>query len=164
MAVPFLIPVVGFAVSYRFYGEDLEVVVYTTFFCLMMAVVSFMALRGIFWKYLMNRPAFILKDDAIETATGKQIRWEWFDKAVVFRCEGKRLLGLHRKSEVDKATVDESSSDFAGIFFGLPFAIQFDQFTTEEDKLIKLFHSKLPVVVNHKNYDIGDEVEAEAIR
>lgn len=163
LSVLFLLPVFGFAAGYFLNGNDLSYGVLIGLFGFGIMAATLGMLRKMFAKYFRARPAFILKDDAIETSSGNLVSWNWFDHAVIFTIENIRMLGLHRKSDVKKATIGDSVADFDGTMFGYPFAIQFDQFSTGEHELVKLFQTKLPIVIKSKKLNIGDEVDWEML-
>jgi len=158
-----LMPVAGFIAGYLFNGYDVSVAALSGLFGLGIMIATLVTLRKMFLKYFINKPAFILKDDAIETSSGNLVFWNWFDSAVVFKYRGYTLLGLRRKRDVQNSTIGESIADFNGVIFGFPFAIQFNQFATDEHELIKLFKTKLPVVVSNKKIELGDEIDWEKI-
>jgi hypothetical protein len=154
-----LMPVFSFAVSYLFNDQNAPVAALSAIVATAIGGVTLLLLRKMFAKYFRKGPAFILRDDAIETSSGGLVLWDWFDQAVVFTVQDIRMLGLHRKPEVKKTIIGESIADFDGSMFGYPFVIELHLFSTVEPELIKLFRAKLPVKIDGRKLEIEDVID-----
>ena len=158
-----LMPITAFTVGYFLNGYDIPIATLAGLFGLAMMGAVIAIFRKSIARDFTNKPAFVLKDEAIETSSGEMILWKWFDRAIVFTCEDRRMLGLRKRSNVEGSAIENSTFEFGGMMFGLPFAIQFDQFATSENEIIKLFQTKLPVVLSNVNFYIGEGIDWEKI-
>ena len=132
----FMLPIVMFLIGWFFhYESDLIWVLFG--FGLFISSLTFVVMRKVFAKYFKKSPVFTIKNDGIETVTGKILYWHHFRDAILFTYDRTEYIGLRKKGDVNVFAVTDFQQSVDAQIFQLPFVVQLDLFTIGRDQIIE---------------------------